>query len=32
MLITIQPAKRVGRILKYLDKDNKAHSLGSYYM
>lgn len=32
MPITIQAAKRVGRILKYLDKDDKAHALYSYYM
>lgn len=32
MPITIQAAKRVGRILKYLGKDDKAHALNSYYM
>ena len=32
MPITIHAAKRVGRILKYLDKDDKAHALYSYYM
>lgn len=32
MPITIQAARRVGRILKYLDKDDKANSLYSYYM
>jgi hypothetical protein len=32
MPITIQAAKRVGRILKYLGKDDKANALYSYYM
>jgi hypothetical protein len=32
MPITIQAAKRVGRILKYLGKEDKANALYSYYM
>src|SRR5581483_4832355 len=30
--ITIQASKRVGRILKYLDKDDRPNALYSYYM
>jgi hypothetical protein len=32
MPITIQAARRVGRILKYLGKDDHVNSLYSYYM
>lgn len=32
MPITIQAARKVGRILKYLGKEDKAQSLYSYYM